>query len=40
MTYKMITDSIIDEMLNDVFTIKLNSYLKKSLIKSYVFFVS
>ncbi len=34
MTYKMITDSIIDEMLNDVFTIKLNSYLKKGLIKS------
>ena len=27
MTYKMITDDIIDEMLNDVFMIKLNSYI-------------
>lgn len=32
MTYKMITDDIIDEMLEDILVIKLNSYFKKDLV--------
>ena len=28
MEYKVITDDIIDEMLSDVYLIKINSYLK------------
>jgi len=28
MTYKMITDDMIDDMLNDIFVIKLDSYIK------------
>lgn len=28
MTYKMITDDIIDDMLSDIFDIRLDSYVK------------
>ena len=34
MTYKIITEYMIDEMLDDILNIKLNSYLRKDLIKS------
>ena len=33
MTYKIITDDIFDEMLEDVFMIELNSYFRGDLVK-------
>ena len=33
MIYKIITDDIFDEMLEDVFMIKLNSYFRGDLVK-------